>query len=401
MNPSPSFRRSAIDLKGSADRLLCRPAFGIPFFFAVLFIVFHLSFYGIGETLSRFLESGLFRLGENAADALRRCGASDLTVRYLIKGVYTSLASAIAFFPQTVIFFLLIRALNDCGYLSRVVFVTDRFFRMFGLSGRAVVPLLLGYGCAVSSVCICDSESSEGSAVICALPFIPCNARLTVLLFLADSFFPKQKAIFAVSVFALSFILIFLSFLMTSHRKKNPPPPITELPEYRLPNPRMLLEETANTAREYFIRAGTAVGLCSAVFSALAMLMPSLKPTQEFSKSLLYGFAARIAPIFRPLGFDDVSAVCALIFGFFAKENMIGIFPISAPVELSALFSTAGAAAFTVFSMFYTPCASLLFAVAQKSGIREATKLFFHTFTIAYTVSLILYTILHIFWMDC
>ncbi len=384
-----------------ADRFLLRPLFGIPFFFAVLALVFFLSFYGIGDMLSRFAERILLRYGELTATLLRGLGASDFTVRYLIGGVYTALASAIAFLPQTVFFFLIVRALDDCGYLARASLVTDRFFRIFGLSGHAVIPLLLGYGCAVSSVCACDPESAEGDAVLRALPFVPCNARLPVLLFLADALFPQYKVAVSVFVFALSFALIFLSLLMTARGKVEASEPAVRLPRYRLPAPRVLWQEIASTSRGYLIRAGTAVGLCNGVFSALAMLTPSLRPAKDISESILYGFSVGIAPVFHPLGFGGAVTSAALIFGFFAKENMIGVFRFLTEEDLSVFFSPSGAISFTVFSMFYTPCAPLLFSVAKKRGIRVSAKLFFRTFGMAYTVSLILYTLSRVIEVYC
>ena len=389
-------KRKRPSLRIAADRLLCRPAFGIPFFFAVLAVVFSLSFYGIGDVLSRFLERVLLRRGRVAEELLLRHGAPPSAIRYLIVGIYDALASSIAFLPQTVIFFLLIRILEDCGYLSRAVLVTDRFFRIFGLSGTAVIPLLLGYGCAVSSVCICCSQPAQKNAVIRALPFVPCSARVPVLLFLADTFFPDCKTVFCVSVFILSFVLIFLTLLIAPRGKVDAPAHTEDLPEYRMPRVRNLLSEVFDTARGYLLRAGTAVGICSAVCSALAMLTPSLAPAGDIHRSILYVLATGIAPILRPLGFASPEAAAALFFGFFAKENIIGVLQISAASDLSQLFTPISAASFTVFAMFYAPCASLLVTVARQSGGAAARRLFWRTFAIAYTLSFILYTMLYI-----
>ena len=205
--------------------------------------------------------------------------------------------------------------------------------------------------------------------------------------------------LFAVSFFALSLALIFLSLLLSPSGSKTPAREET-LPPYRLPRGRELLREAADTSRGYLLRAGTAVGICCAVFSALAMLTPALTFTGDPSRSLLYRFAAWIAPVFRPLGFGCPEAAAALIFGFFAKENMIGIFQLTGD-GLFSLFTPARAVSFTAFSMFYAPCASLLTAVARRSGITEAVKLFFRTLTIAYILSLILYTISHLLFLNC
>lgn len=388
-------------MHSAADGILCRPLFGIPFFFAVLALVFFLSFSGPGAAVSRFSEAILLRYDGIISEFLLHLGVSDFTVRYLIGGVYAALVSAISFLPQTAVFFLFIRALDDCGYLARAEFVTDRFFRIFGLSGRAVIPILLGYGCAVSSVCACEKGSSEGNAVIGALPFIPCSARLPVLLFLADSFFPEYKVVFSVSVFILSYVLIFLSLLIEAGGRGEVSAEIEVLPEYRFPDIRGLWDGLVSISRGYLIRACTAVGLCSIVFSGLAMLTPALGPAWEMDQSLLYGIGASLSPLFRPLGFGCAQASVALIFGFFAKENMISVFLLPTAQDLPSILSPAAAISFTVFSMFYAPCASLLFAVGQRSGIRASLKLFFRTFFIAYSFSLVLYTLSHIIETHC
>ncbi len=393
-------KKNPPSLSQYVDRFLCRPVFGMPFFFAVLSIVFFLSFGGIGKALERILYAVLSQWGDIASLALTRLGASELAVRYLIDGIYEAFASAAAFLPQTVIFFLLIRALDDCGYLSRAVFVTDRFFRAFGLSGKAVLPLILGYGCAVSSVCVCDCDSEE-NVVLRALPFVPCNARLPVLLFLADSFFPDGKILFSLFILSLSLALVFLALVTAPRHKCAAPPLVLSLPEYRLPNPRRLISEITEKSREYIVRAGIAVLLSASIFSLLAMMTPSLCPTENAAESILYLAAEKIAVIFRPLGFGRGEMAAALIFGFFAKENMIGVFRLLTKNDLSTLVTPAGAVSFTAFSMFYAPCAPLLLTITRKGKSRQARKLLFRTFAVAYTLSLILHALFLVVWKNC
>ena len=381
-------KQDHFSLTDTIDRLLCRPAFGIPFFFAVLSLVFFLSFRGLGGTLSTLLESALFRWCTRASHSLLYFGVSEYAVRYLIDGICTAIASALAFLPQTVVFFVLIRALDDCGYLARAIFVTDRFFRTFGLSGNAVIPLLLGYGCAASSVSVCTSEPKERNAVIRVLPFVPCSARLPVILFLADSFFPKHKTLVFLLIFALSFVLIFFSFLLSSDRKEKVPSLITALPDYRLPSPKALLAEATCKSREYLFRTVTAVLISCAAFSALAMLTPSLSPTEDPSQSLLYAVCDKISPVFGPLGFDCPEMTAALIFGFFAKENIIGVLGTMAKCAPVTVISPPSAAAFTVFSTFYAPCIFLFSAEVKRSGTAKALRFLWQNLLMAYAIAL-------------
>ena len=383
----------------AVDRLLFYPLIGIPFFFAVMSLVFFLSFGGIGGWLSDALEAFFFRWKAVLSEALLRHGVSEITVRFTVGGIYTAVTSAVAFLPQTVIFFLFIKALDDCGYLSRAVFATDRFFRRFGLSGSSVIPFLLGYGCAASAVPVNGSEKSE-QAVLRALPFVPCNARLPVVLFLADSFFPAHKTLVALLMLALSFFLIFFTLLL-SHNKKDSPSLIVGLPCYRPPRPRVLTREAAERSKEYLSRAATAILLSCAVFSALAMLTPDLRPTENVAQSLLYVIFEKIAVILRPLGFDRPEAAAALFFGFFAKENIIGVLGIMIQAPLCTLLTPSAALAFIAFCAFYTPCVFLLSAVGKKSGIGSAILLFFRTFSLAYALSFVLYTFFRSLAVNC
>ena len=382
-------KQNILSRTDAVDRLLFRPLIGIPFFFAVMSLVFFLSFRGIGGRLSDALEAVFLRWGTAISEALLRRGVSALAVRFAVGGIYTAVTSAAAFLPQTAVFFLFIKALDDCGYLARAVFVTDRFFRIFGLSGSAVIPFLLGYGCAVSAVPVSGSEKSE-QAVLRALPFVPCNARLPVILFLADSFFPAHKTLAALLILALSFLLILLTLLL-SPDKKDAPSLIVGLPSYRVPRPRVLVREAAEKSKEYLSRAMTAVLLSCAVFSALAMLTPDLRPTENVRQSVLFAVSEKIAVIFRPLGFDQPEAAAALCFGFFAKENIIGVLGIMTKSSLRELLSPSAALSFTAFCAFYTPCVFLLAAVRKKAGRRSAILLFLRTLSLAYALSLVLY----------
>ena len=383
-------KQNCPSLTDTLDRLLFCPLIGIPFFFAVMSLVFFLSFSGIGGWLSDTLEAVFLRWGAMLSEILLRHGVSEITVRFIVGGIYTSVTSAVAFLPQTVIFFLLIRTLDDCGYLSRAVLATDRFFRRFGLSGTSVIPFLLGYGCAVSSVSVSGSEKSE-QAVLRALPFVPCNARLPVILFLADSFFPTHRTLVALLILALSFLLIFLMLLLSPDKKKSPSL-IVGLPCYRPPRPRILAGEAVERSKEYLSRAMTAILLSCTVFSALAMLTPELHPTENARQSLLFAVSEKISAVFRPLGFDRPEAAAALIFGFFAKENIVGVLSIMTKAPLHTLLTPPAALAFIAFSAFYTPCIFLLTAVGRKSGIREAILLFLRTFALAYALSFVLHS---------
>lgn len=384
------------DFSDRLDRLLCRPALGLPFFFFVMSAVFYLSFSGLGEFLSIGTERFLLRTGGGAERALRAFGVADWFIRYLIDGVYRAVASTVAFLPQTAIFFFLLEGLRDCGYLARAVFVADRFFRSFGLSGNAVIPLAVSCGCAVPTVTDPSVEREERERLIRAVPFVPCSARLPVLLYLTDAFFPKSRTLLCVFFLCLVFVLVFLSFAASRTEECAAVDLIVCLPRYRAPRLRVLACEVLQKCREYLIRAGTVVLFCAAVFSALAFLTPSLRIAESGRESLLYALSERIAPVFRPLGFGKGETAAALLLGFFAKENIVYGLGLFSDCDLVALLPPPSALSFTAFAMFYAPCVSLFWAVKREYGFSRALVLLLRTFFAAYLTSLVLYTLSYI-----
>ncbi|MBQ3489713.1 MAG: ferrous iron transporter B [Clostridia bacterium] len=372
------------------DFLLCRPIVGLPVFFFVMYGVFFLSFSKPGEWMSGYTETILFGLTEALADFLLSAGTNPKAAS-VINGILNNTASVLAYLPQTAIFFFLIKGLEDCGYLSRVIFTADRFLSRFGLSGHALLPFLIGFGCYVPAMEASRTlTKNERKILKDSLPFLICSARLPVLFFLCEAFFPKRKAFAAFAFYLLCAAVFFLSSLIASRGKAAPPLAVL-LPDFRLPKLRILFGEAWKKSRDYLIRTATVIFLC-AVCLRICSIPISLTETEE-PKNLLSLFGETLSFLFVPLGFGKPPFAAALFSGFFAKENLMFVMEMLSPKEISSLLSLPARISFTAFSMLYLPCFSSAAAVCKEWGAKEMSVFLLRTFVTAYSISWILYTL--------
>ena len=374
------------------DACICRPIIGIPLFFAVMCAVFFLTFSSLGNALSAYMEHIFSILSVYLQNWLSHLGSSAWLCRFIVDGVWMGIASVLSFIPQTAILFFLLAFLEDSGYLARAVSALDHVMKHLGVSGKAIIPLIIGFGCTVPAVLATSTlEASEKERTAASLPFIPCNARLPVILLLSASFFEEHSALFAISLYLLCVGVSFLS--LSCYRSKEPsndaPPLIMELPRYRMPRLVNLLREVKNKLKDFLVRAGTVVFLSCVVVDLLAMLKPNLQPIENSSESILACLGNTVAPFFSIFGFGDGRIVAALAAGFFAKESIVSTIQILIPEGLSAVISASGAFSLAVFSLLYVPCAATLGAFAKEFGKRKAFFLFLRTFLIACIVTLL------------
>ncbi len=386
-------------LSDRIDTVICHPIVGVPLFFAVMSLIFLLTFSGIGGFLTTCLDKLFISLSEIVRSFFLHIGVSDMMIRFLIDGVFLGVSSVLSFLPQTAILFCLLAILEDSGYMARFAFVMDHLMRPFGLSGKAVIPMMIGFGCTVPAVMAATTlEEGEKENVIHSLPFVPCNARLPVLLFLVSSFFESHKALIASAFYLLSVAIALLSSLIFSSKNKTcvAAPLVIELPKYRMPRLRSLIREIENKLRDFIVRAGTVVFLSCVAINLFSVLTPSLKITENVGESILALIGNAATPIFSLLGFGNGSLIAALAAGFFAKESIISTIHILFPNGISSVLSTAGEVSFIAFSMLYTPCAATLSAMRKEIGARKSLSLLFRTLLIASLVSYFLYTIVRI-----
>ncbi len=385
------------------DRMICRPFVGLPLFLAVVFLVFLLTFSSVGGYLTEQLEKLFSYLGGSLYELLARLGVSEGIRHFLTDGIFSGVAAVLSFMPQTAILFLLLALLEDSGYMARAAFVMDSTLRPFGLSGKAFIPMLIGFGCTVPAVLSTTTlDEKEKETAIFSLPFIPCSARFPIFAMLISTFFEKYAALAAFSIYLLGILAaVFSAFLHSRSKSGCPAPPLTiELPKYRMPRIRNLMREVGAKLKDFLIRAGTIVFLSCVVISILSSLSPDLTPAENGEDSILAAFGRLFSAPFALLGFGDGRILSALAAGFFAKESIVSTIEILIPQGLSSVLSPAGAASLAVFSLLYTPCAATLSAIRKELGGRKALYTLFRCLLFAFAASFLVYTIFRLFaWM--
>lgn len=378
-------RHSATD---AIDRVICRKSVGIPLFFLIIAGTFALTFSApvtmISDFLSRIAGTAATLVGEALSDA----GINEVAAA-IITGVLRGVGNVMSFLPQTAVLFFILELLEDVGYLSRAAFVTDGLLRFAGLSGKAFIPLLLGFGCTVPAVMSTATlDESERRTVIYSLPFIPCGARFPVIVMIASRFFSSHKALFAAGMYFFGIAAAIFGAMISTKIKpsREAAPLVTELPKFRLPQMRNLSRSMKNKVAAFMIRAGGTVMLASAAMSVLSSLDTSLSVTDSAARSLMAEAGRMIAPIFDPLGFGDWRICSALVAGVFAKETIVSSLSVLG-ADLAALLDLPSAMALAVFSMTYLPCAATMATVKKQEGTAVAIKVSLRCFLLGYAFS--------------
>lgn len=382
------------------DQIICRPYVGIPLFFAVVFLIFFLTFSSVGSYLTDRLEDAFSILGNELHQLLTRLGVSEGIRRFVLDGIFSGVASVLSFMPQTAILFMLLALLEDSGYMARAAFVMDSTLRPFGLSGKAFIPMLVGFGCTVPAVMSTATLApEEKETAVYSLPFIPCSARFPVFIMIISAFFEKHAALAAFLIYSLGIAAAALSALIhTKSKAGKPAPPLTiELPKYRLPRMNNLMREVGGKLRDFVVRAGTIVFLSCVVVYILSAVSPGFIPTENGIDSILAAFGRLFSPLFSLIGLGDGRIVSALAAGFFAKESIVSTIEILIPEGLAAVLSPAGAASLAAFSLLYTPCAATLSAIRKELGMRKTIYVLLRCLAFAFFVSFVIYTAFRIF----
>lgn len=393
-------KKETISLTDRIDRVICRPYVGIPLFFLVVFLVFLLTFSSVGNYLTERL-SDMFSYFEDKLHLIFiRIGVSEGIRCFVIDGIVSGVAAVLSFMPQTAILFLLLALLEDSGYMARAAFVMDGALRPFGLSGKAFIPMLIGFGCtvpAVMSTATLDPEEKE--TAIFSLPFIPCNARLPIFIMIISAFFERHAALAAFAIYALGISVAILSAFIHSRSKAGcPAPPLTiELPKFRLPRTMNLMRAVGTKLKDFLVRAGSVVFLSCVVIYILSSVSWDFTLAETGNDSILAAFGELFSPLFSVIGFGDGRIVSALAAGFFAKESIVSTIEILIPEGLAAVLSPAGAASLAVFSLLYTPCAATLSAVRKELGRKKALFILLRCLAFAFAVSFLIYTVFKIF----
>ena len=356
------------------DKFLTGKYTAIPAFIAIMGLVFFLTFNVIGLFFQNLMETGIDALTGIVDTALTNWNVNAAVHSLLIDGVFTGVGSVLSFLPIIVVLFFFLSMLEDTGYMARVAFVMDKLLRRIGLSGRSIVPMLIGFGCTVPGVMASRTLPSERDRKMTILltPFMSCSAKLPIYSLFAAAFFPEHAALVMVSLYFLGIAVgILMAILLKSSVFKGEAVPfVMELPNYRLPGLKNVVQLLWEKARDFLQRAFTVIFVATIIIWFLQSFDLRLSLTADPQQSILAWLASGIAPLFAPLGFADWRVSTALITGFMAKESVVSTLTIlyGSSAAFAAALSPAAAAPLLVFCLLYTPCIAAVASVKRELG---------------------------------
>lgn len=356
------------------DRFLTGRYTAIPAFMGIMALVFYLTFGVIGLALQNLLEVGIDALTAAVDSTLTAWNVNAAIHSLVIDGIFTGVGSVLSFLPIIVTLFFFLSLLEDTGYMARVAFVMDKLLRRIGLSGRSIVPMLIGFGCTVPGVMASRTLPSERDRKMTILltPFMSCSAKLPIYSLFAAAFFPEHAALVMVSLYFLGIAVgILMAILLKSSVFKGEAVPfVMELPNYRLPGLKNVVQLLWEKARDFLQRAFTVIFVATIIIWFLQSFDLRLSLTADPQQSILAWLASGIAPLFAPLGFADWRVSTALITGFMAKESVVSTLTIlyGSSAAFAAALSPAAAAPLLVFCLLYTPCIAAVASVKRELG---------------------------------
>ena len=355
------------------DNVLTHRIFALPIFVGIMLLVFYLTFEVFGAFLSDLLAAGIYALAGLVDTALTAYGINPVVHSLVIDGLFGGVGNVVSFLPVIVVLFFFLSMLEDTGYMARVAFVMDKLLRRIGLSGKSVVPMLIGFGCTVPAVMATRTLTSERDRRMTVLltPFMSCSAKIPIYSVFVAAFFPRFKALAMGGLYFFGIfvgVLVALMFGKTLFRG-NPIPFVMELPNYRMPSVRTTLQLMWDKAKDFLHRAFTVIFVASLVIWFLQTFDTRINPVSDNSQSLLAALGGLLAPLFAPLGFADWRVCTSLIAGFMAKEAVVSTLGVlTGGAALSTLFSVRSAVAFLVFTLLYTPCVAAVAAIRRELG---------------------------------
>ncbi len=376
------------------DRVLTGKYTAIPAFIAIMALVFWLTFGVVGAFLQRLLESGIDRLTALADGALTAWGVDGVLHSLIIDGIFTGVGSVLSFVPVIVVLFFFLSMLEDSGYMARVAFVTDKLLRRIGLSGRSIVPMLIGFGCTVPGVMASRTLPSarDRKMTVMLTPFMSCTAKLPIYSFFAAAFFPQHTALVIVALYLLGIAVGLLMALITKGTmfKGEAVPFVMELPNYRLPGAKNVALLLWEKAKDFLQRAFTVIFAASIAVWFLQTFDFRLNVVADSQQSILAVIAGAVAPVFSLHGFADWRVVTALIAGFMAKESVVSTLSVlCGGAALTALLRPMDAAALLTFCLLYTPCVAAVAAIRRELGGRWAAGVVVGQCVIAWLCALV------------
>ena len=355
------------------DKILTGKYTALPVFFGVMFLIFYLTFDLIGQNLSDFLSLGIDKLTMLVDKGLTAYGINPVVHSLIVDGIFAGVGSVLSFLPIIVTLFFFLSILEDTGYMARVAFVMDKLLRKIGLSGRSIVPMLIGFGCSVPAIMATRTVSSDRDRKMTILltPYMSCSAKIPIYGFFTAAFFTEHKALVMISLYVLGMAVGVLAALVMKNTafKGKPVPFVMELPNYRLPSAKSVGLLLWEKAKDFLQRAFTVIFLATVVIWFLQSFDTRLNVVTDSADSLLALIGQWLAVLFKPLGFGDWRCATALISGFIAKESVVSTLEVLlGGAAITSLFTVRSAVSFLVFTLLYTPCVAAVATIRRELG---------------------------------
>lgn len=377
------------------DRILTGKYTAIPCFVGIMILVFYLTFNVIGAWLQNLLQMGIDKLTLLTASALKAMNVNLAIQSLVIDGIFTGVGSVLSFLPVIVTLFFFLSMMEDSGYIARVAFVMDKLLRKIGLSGKSIVPMLIGFGCTVPAVMATRTLTSERDRKMTILltPFMSCTAKLPIYSFFVSVFFPEHGGfVMAVLYFTGIAVGILIAFLYKGTLFKGEPVPfVMELPNYRLPGMKNVTQLLWEKAKDFLQKAFSVIFLATIVVWFLQSFDLHLNLVSDSSDSILAVIAGLLVPLFSPLGLGDWRICTSFISGFMAKESVVSTLEILFAGKIGSVLTNLSAASLLVFSLLYTPCIAAIASIKRELGTRWAVGVVFWQCFIAWVAAFLVH----------
>ena len=379
------------------DRILTGRYTAIPCFVGIMVLVFYLTFNVIGGGLQKLLELGIDRLSALTDTALTQLHVNPVIHSLVIDGIFTGVGSVLSFLPIIVTLFFFLSLMEDSGYIARVAFVMDKLLRRIGLSGKSIVPMLIGFGCTVPAVMATRTLTSERDRKMTILltPFMSCTAKLPIYSFFVSVFFPGKGGLIMSGLYLLGILVgIGAAFLYKDTLFRGEPIPfVMELPNYRLPSVKNVGQLLWEKANDFLQRAFSVILIATVVVWFLQSFDLQLNMVSDSADSILARISGILVPLFAPLGLGDWRICTALISGFMAKESVVSTLEVLFGGTIGSILSPLSAGSLLVFSLLYTPCVAAVASVRRELGGKWAAGLALWQCLIAWVVAFVIHGI--------
>lgn len=381
------------------DKLLTGKYTGIPMFIAIMGLVFYLTFNVIGAALSNVLDILITFVTNGVDNLLTAMNVNSVLHALIIDGIFNGVGSVLSFLPIIVTLFFFLSILEDSGYMARVAFIMDKLLRKLGLSGRSIVPMLIGFGCSVPGVMASRTLSSERDRRMTVLltPFMSCSAKVPIYAFFSAAFFPHYAALVMIGMYFIGIIVgIIMAFIFKKTLFKGEPVPfVMELPNYRMPGAKNVVHLLWEKAKDFLQKAFSIIFIATILIWFMQNFDIRLNVVADSRQSILAVLAGMITPLFKPLGFGDWRLVTAILTGVMAKESVVSTISIlfGSTIEMVSVISAAGAMSFLVFCLLYTPCVAAIASVKKELGGKWAAYVVVIQCVVAWIAALVTYII--------